>query len=290
MITLSRAGNASYLHICAWSPASPSAQLRASCNAGTHYVFVEWPCWVSAGGPVPDELAIILCKTESHQKIHQEPLTTMGKWCPRGGKLRAMASLSGTGKWYPDQMRKSLGNSWPGYSWKYFPCHSPLINQLILFPKQTFLRGRWWVVWAKCLYYLLYVINNLKTHAPTSSYFYLLTIPWVRNSDMDKPSSSSPCSIDWVQLLSGCQGSAFSGWPNWAGSSRRLHTHIWPLSASWWPHGQLGLHSSTLVSGNHTSHMDVGFWEGVSRAVKVEAAELLGSGLRTQSLLPHSIS
>lgn len=59
---------------------------------------------------MPDKLAIILCKTESHQKSRQEPLTAMGKWCPREGKLRAMASLSSTGKWYPDQMRKSLGN------------------------------------------------------------------------------------------------------------------------------------------------------------------------------------
>ena len=37
-----------YLCMC------PIVQLSASHDAGTHYIFVEWPFWVSPGGPLPD--------------------------------------------------------------------------------------------------------------------------------------------------------------------------------------------------------------------------------------------
>ena len=97
--------------------------------------------------------------------------------------------------------------------------------------------------WRKPIVFIICccLTNYPKTQGLKNSYFYLITIVWVRNSDEDKRTSPSALgSTGWHQLLRDTES-------NWAGSSRMLQTHAWHLRASWWPHGWLGLPCCVLV-------------------------------------------
>ena len=97
--------------------------------------------------------------------------------------------------------------------------------------------------WRKPIVFIICccLTNYPKTQRLKNSYFYLITIVWVRNSDEDKRTSPSALgSTGWHQLLRDTES-------NWAGSSRMLQTHAWHLRASWWPRGWLGLPCCVLV-------------------------------------------
>ena len=62
--------------------------------------------------------------------------------------------------------------------------------------------------WRKPIVFIICccVTNYPKTQGLKNSYFYLITVVWVRNSDKDKWSSpSAPGSIGWHQLLRGTE-------------------------------------------------------------------------------------
>lgn len=50
ILSLVKTGTVSYLHICACAPVPSSGPHTIQ----SHYIFDEWPCWVSTGGPLPD--------------------------------------------------------------------------------------------------------------------------------------------------------------------------------------------------------------------------------------------
>lgn len=103
-------------------------------------------------------------------------------------------------------MRKSLGNVAMAILKNTVSALILPFTNRIGFLSKLFLGEDGW--WYEPIVFVIYccATNYPKTWRLKNTNFYLSLIPWVRNSEKDRQSSSSAlCSISWGQLLSGIQ-------------------------------------------------------------------------------------